>query len=148
MCIMCITIATQLQIVFQVPLGLIFKNENANEDMIEILQQFHDYLPQTHNGGIDGQLFSGDQLTIERAVNIISSVANGYTPKDRLEGINLQLGDWHAAVKLLSVSKTILKLSTHLFYKLHLSQKILLFVMLSTIGLLLIHHRQYFIVLY
>ena len=58
--------------------------------------------------GIDGQLFSGDQLTIERAVNTISSVANGYTPKDRLEGINLQLGDWHAAVKLLSVSKTIL----------------------------------------
>ena len=105
------------KIVFQVPLGLIFKNENANEDMIEILQQFHDYLPQTHNGGIDGQLFSGDQLTIERAVNIISSVANGYTPKDRLEGINLQLGDWHAAVKLLSVSKTIIivKLSTHFF---------------------------------
>ena len=102
--------------------------------MIEILQQFHDYLPETHNGGIDGQLFSGDQLTIERAVNIISAVANGYTPKDRLEGINLQLGDWHAAVKLLSVSKTILKL----FYKLHLSLKKLLFLMLSTIGLLLI----------
>ena len=94
--------------VFQVPLGLTFRNENVNEDMIEILQQFHDYLPQTHIGGIDGQLFSGDQLSIERAVNMISSVANGYTPKDRLEGINLQLGDWHAGVKLLSVSKTIL----------------------------------------
>ena len=75
--------------------------------MLGILQQFHGYLPQTHNGGIDGQLFSGDQLTVERAVNMISSVVNGYTPKDRLEGINLQLGDWHAAVKLLSVSKTI-----------------------------------------
>ena len=25
-------------------------------------------------------------------------------PEDRLEGINLQLGDWHAAVKVLSVS--------------------------------------------
>ena len=76
--------------------------------MLEILQQFHGYLPQTHSGGIDGQLFSGDQLTIERAVNTISSVANGYTPKDRLEGINLQLGDWHAAVKLLCVSKAVL----------------------------------------
>ena len=93
--------------VLQVPLGLIFKNENVNEDMTAILQQFHGYLPQTDNGGIDGQLFSGDQLTVERAVNIISSVANGYTPEDRLEGINLQLGDWHAAVKLLSVSETI-----------------------------------------
>ena len=38
------------------------------------------YLHQMHGGGIDGQLFSGDQLTIERAVNTISSVANGYTP--------------------------------------------------------------------
>ena len=76
--------------------------------MLEILQQFHGYLPQMQGGGIDGQLFSGDQLTIERAVNTISSVANGYTPKDRLEGINLQLDDWHATVKLLSVSKTIL----------------------------------------
>ena len=47
--------------------------------------------------------FSGDQLTVERAVNAISSVANGDTPADRLEGIHLQLGDWHATVKLLSV---------------------------------------------
>ncbi len=75
--------------------------------MVEILQKFHDYLPQTHNGSIDSQWFSGDQLTIERAVNVIASVANGYTPRDRLEGINLQMGDWHAAVKLLSVSKII-----------------------------------------
>lgn len=78
--------------------------------MLGILQLFHGYLPQTHNSGIDGQLFSGDQLTVERAVNMTSSVANGYTPKDRLEGINLQLGDWHAAVKLLSVSKNIYNL--------------------------------------
>lgn len=101
---------------FQVPLGLIFKNENINEDMIQILQQFHNYLPETHNGGIDGQLISGDQLSIERAVNMISSVANGYTPKDRLEGINLQLGDWHAAVKLLSVSNTVIHYLELLLY--------------------------------
>ena len=49
-------------------------------------------LPETHDGGVDGQIFSGDQLTLERAVNIISSMANGYTPQDRLEGINMQLG--------------------------------------------------------
>jgi len=91
-----------------VPLGIMFKNENVNEDMMAILQQFHSYLPQTSDGGVDGQMFSGDQLTVERAVNVISSVANGYTPEDRLEGINLQLGDWHAAVKLLSVCTSII----------------------------------------
>ena len=85
------------------PLGIILKNENANEDMLAILQQFHTYLPQTSDGCIDDQLFSGDQLTVERAVNVISSVANGLTPQDHLDGINLQLVDWHTAVKLLSV---------------------------------------------
>lgn len=70
------------------------------------MQRFFSYLPKTGNGGPDGQLFSGDQLTVERAVNVISSVANGFIPEDRLEGINLQLGDWHAAVKVLSVSTT------------------------------------------
>ena len=85
-------------IFLQTPLGLIFKNENVNEDMAEILKQFHSYLLQTDDQGVDGQLFSGDQLTVERAVNVIATVANGFTPKDRLEGINMQLGDWHAAV--------------------------------------------------
>lgn len=89
------------------PLGIMFKNENVNEDMVSILQQFFSYLPKTGDGGVDSQLFSGDQLTVERAVNVISSVANGLTPQDRLEGINLQLGDWHAASqKVLSVSTT------------------------------------------
>ena len=74
--------------------------------MLAILQMFHTYLPKSSDAaiGVDGQLFSGDQLTVERAVNVIASVANGLTPQDRLDGIQLQLGDWHASVKLLSVS--------------------------------------------
>jgi hypothetical protein len=72
--------------------------------MLSVLQQFQTYLPKTWNDKYDGQLFAGDQLSVERAVNTISSVANRYTPEDRLEGINLQLGDWHASVKLLTVS--------------------------------------------
>ena len=87
----------------QIPLGIIFKNENVNEDIISILQTFHSYLPKAADGGVDGQLFSGDQLTVERAVNAISWVANGDTPADRLEGIHLQLADCPAIVKLLSV---------------------------------------------
>ena len=98
------TVILSFLILFQTPLGIIFKNENVNEDMLAILQQFHTYLPQTSDGCIDHQLFSGDQLTVERAVNVITSVANGLTPQDRLDGINLQLGDWHAAVKMLGVS--------------------------------------------
>ena len=89
---------------FQVPLRIIFKNENSNEDMVSILQQFFSYLSKKGDGGVDGQLFSSDKLTVETAVHAISSVVNGFTPEDHLEGINLQLGDWYAAVKVLSGS--------------------------------------------
>ncbi|KAK3754574.1 hypothetical protein QZH41_017326, partial [Actinostola sp. cb2023] len=86
----------------KVPLGVLFKNENLNDDMLDILKKFQSYLPRSSDGGYDGQLFAGDQLTVERAINVIASVANGHSPEDRLEGITLQLGDWHAGVKLLS----------------------------------------------
>jgi len=90
-------------IVFQTPLGMNFKDENKTEDMLSILQQFHSYLPTLGEDQVDSQLFAGDQLTIERATNVINSVANGYTAQDRLEGINMQLVEWHAGVKLLEV---------------------------------------------
>lgn len=85
-------------------MGLIFKNENVNEEMIEVLKKFHSYLPKKENGMVDGQLFTGDQLSVERGVNVISSVANGMTQEDCLEGIHMQLGDWHTSVKILNVS--------------------------------------------
>ena len=75
------------------------KNGNVNEDMLEILTKFQTYLSRKPNGKYEAQLFAGDQLSVERAVNLTSSVANGYTPEDRFEGTNLQLGDWHAGLK-------------------------------------------------
>jgi len=89
---------------FQVPLGVLFKNENVNAEMLEILQQFQTYLPKTSDGQFDSQTITGDQLSVERAVNVIASVGNGYTAEDRLEGTNLQIGDCHACVNILSVS--------------------------------------------
>ena len=87
-------------------MGVLFKNENVTEDIIEILRHFQSYLPFVT---VDGekkfvrQLCVGDQLSVERAVNAIHSVSNGYTEEDRLEGFNLQLGDWHTGVKILEV---------------------------------------------
>lgn len=72
--------------------------------MLEILQQFYTYLPSDGHESVDPQLFCGDQLTVERTVNVTASVANGHSPEDRLEGMNFQIGDWHAGVKILSVS--------------------------------------------
>ena len=50
---------------------LLFQNENVNEDMISVLRQFFSYLPKTGDGGVEGQLFSGDQLIVEKAMNVI-----------------------------------------------------------------------------
>ena len=87
-------------------MGILFKNENATEDMIGILKKFESYIPHTTvNGKTEfiNQLCAGDQLSVERSVNAIYSVSNGYTPQDRLEGFNMQLGDWHTGVKILEV---------------------------------------------
>ncbi|KAJ7376290.1 hypothetical protein OS493_035651 [Desmophyllum pertusum] len=79
----------------QVPLGLLFKNENVNEEMIDILQQLHNkYLPVDRDE-IDGQevvtilerlFFGGDQLTNERANNCKDARSDGDTQFEWLEG--------------------------------------------------------------
>ena len=59
------------------PLDL-FKDENINEDILAILEKFHTYFPKSSDAaiGVDGHLFSGDQLTLQRVVNLIDSVGN------------------------------------------------------------------------
>ena len=47
----------------------------------------------------------GDQLSVKRAVNCLSSLANGFTSEERLDGIHLEIADWHAELKFLSVSE-------------------------------------------
>ena len=47
----------------------------------------------------------GDQLTIERAVNAVKSMANGYTPEERLEGFHFGINDWHSGMEFLNVSR-------------------------------------------
>ena len=78
---------------------------------MSILKQFHSYLPRLEHDEFDGQLFAGDQLTLERGANVISSVSNGYSSEDRLEGVNFQLGDWHTSVKILEVIILIINFS-------------------------------------
>ena len=84
-------------------MGVLFKNENVTEDMIAILKKFQFYLPFASVNGEKRFVCVCDQLSVERAVNSIHSVSNGYTPEDRLEGFDMQLGDWHTGVKILEV---------------------------------------------
>ena len=45
--------------VLQVPLGVLFKDENVNEDMLTILQTFHSYLPRLANSQTDDKFSQG-----------------------------------------------------------------------------------------
>ena len=42
-------------------------------------------------------------LTAQRGVNALFELANGFTPDERLEGLHLEIADWHAGNKFLKV---------------------------------------------
>jgi hypothetical protein len=76
--------------------------------MTSILKELHkSYVPYTGNGcnrNYGDQAIVGDQLTVERAINAHNSLNNGFTPKDRLEGLHFEFADWHGVNKALEVS--------------------------------------------
>ena len=71
------------------------------------MHQLHSYVP-SHS--TQGETFFnelgvvGDQLSVQRAVKCLASLANGFTPEERLDGLHLEIADWHAELKFLSVS--------------------------------------------
>ena len=90
--------------VFQVNLGIIFKNENLGEDMISITRELHGLVPVTNDDNMfDCVPVVGDQKTIERGVESQFSVRNAYSKTRKLEGLFFQLADWHHENKFLSV---------------------------------------------
>lgn len=106
----------------QVPLGVLFKSEQKNEDVLDIMKVIHSYVPMIQNtttatiivNGEDEQVqlidqqmhpivFGGDQLTTERARNIKNVVSNSDTASARLEGLVAVTEDWHAKMCLYQV---------------------------------------------
>lgn len=79
------------------------------DEMKDILHTIQGYLPyDTSDDGeksFDKQLLVGDQLTVDRAVNAIHAVSNGYTDESRLEGLIPAIADWHTGMKILEVIK-------------------------------------------
>ena len=86
----------------QVPLGLLFKNENKTDDMIDILTELHDqYLPAVQHRNAPGTtildrcFFGGDQLTDERARNSILARSDGDHMYEQLKGFIPKVENWH-----------------------------------------------------
>ena len=86
--------------------GLIYENENTADGIHEVLKVLHDFVP--YSGEDEERHYAsqgnvGDQLSVERAVNCLLQVSNGYTPEERLEGLHFEAGDFHAGIKFMQV---------------------------------------------
>ena len=87
--------------------GIIYEDENDSDGMKNILEELHKYVPYIDHG--EDKVFQeqgvvGDQLTVERGVNGLMEISNGFTAEERREGIHFEVADFHAHIKLLQVN--------------------------------------------
>lgn len=99
----------------KVGLGIILKNENAIDEMIDVLQDLSQYIPQRKdphvhqddeslpNHNSHNILLGGDQLTEVRARSAIRMRQNSETGSGKLQGFIPVIEDWHSKVILLGV---------------------------------------------
>ena len=112
---------TSYSICFQVPLGVLPKNENKIEDMVCIMEHLHQYVqtlrkehrvqvsPTSEEDVIQEHKFyqvllGGDQLTVARARSCQLGRGNSDSALSKLTGLIPVAEDWHTGVVLLVVS--------------------------------------------
>ena len=106
------------------PLGILQKSESNYEDMVDIMNNLHQYIPtktsitkhtvpdsdeevEIVEDTLHTVLFGGDQMTAARARGSQRIRTNSERGKDRLEGLKPVCEDWHAKLCLLGVCKKI-----------------------------------------
>ena len=114
-------IAHHVIIIMQVPLGVLKKNEMKYDDMIEVMEHVHQYVPtntDTVNVDLPGSggkleltknsfhkiLFGGDQLTAKRARGSQMIRSNSITSSQQISGLVPTAEDWHTKLCFLEVS--------------------------------------------
>ena len=95
------------------PTGYSVKSETSYETMLDIMEYLHQYVPAmeivgTFINSTDGHtkqckaekvrciLLGGDQLTVSRAKGCQRIRSDSITPRERLEGLQPVIEDWHA----------------------------------------------------
>ena len=87
--------------------GCIYENENDSDSIQKVLKKLHTLVPVYEEDGekkFGEQGIVGDQLSVERGVNCLLQVSNGFSSEDRFDGIHFEIGDFHAAMKFLQVA--------------------------------------------
>ncbi|KAL5475126.1 hypothetical protein EMCRGX_G027185 [Ephydatia muelleri] len=75
-----------------VPLGVLLKNENVLNDMVDILDELHNHIP-----------LGGDQLTVARIRGSQRVEFNAENGDERLEGFFPVIEDWHTKMCFMEV---------------------------------------------
>lgn len=93
-------------VIFQIFAEMIYEDENDASGMQEVLTQLHSYVPcdsVENPSHFSTQGVVGDQLTVERGVSCLLQLSNGFTAKERLDGLHLEVADFHGGMKFLQV---------------------------------------------
>ena len=96
---------------------MLYHNENDADGIQQVLTALHQCVPyygDDVNRVYSSQGVVADQLSVERGVNALFELSNGFTPEEQLEGLNLEIADWHAGNKFLKVCNNFLDSSTQL----------------------------------
>jgi len=88
---------------FQIPLGILEKDENITEQMIDIIAHLQQYVPKTDSDKMIPILLGGDALSVERGEAAERARIDAITPEDRLDGFLWKSEDWHGHVISLQV---------------------------------------------
>ena len=98
-------------------MGVIYANENTSEGIAEVLKDLQQY--QAHCGNDEERKYetqgcAADQLSVERAVNVVIQVSNAFTPEDRFDSMHFEIADFHTSIKFMQVSQFFTS-DTHVF---------------------------------
>eukprot|EP00795_Rhopilema_esculentum_P005636 gene5636-10857_t len=103
------TAENQEKVVNWVFAEMIYENENDTSGMQKVKTKLHGYAPC--NDSVNPVEFVeqgvvGDQLTVECGVSCLFQLENCVTEKERLDGLYLEVADFHAGLKFLQTSTT------------------------------------------
>ena len=79
------------------------KSEQSGEDMVDILEHIHQYVPRSPSGDYYPVFFDGDQVTRERASGAQDAKLQSDEEARKLRGVIPQAADWHALVTFYQV---------------------------------------------
>eukprot|EP00794_Sanderia_malayensis_P020985 gene20985-23038_t len=91
-------------------LGFVYENSNESSGMQKVLNQLQSNYVATLESDDDSvdKHYSripivGDQGSVERGVNVLLQLSNGFNEEERLDGLHMEIADFHAGMKFLQL---------------------------------------------